>query len=294
MDEAVLKKLSTMKVNIVPLNSPTDFGTWHIALRRLVKGYGMGDALLFSVPEDRMGAFKARAAELDKVKGEVDDKRNRSSSSDEEEPTLYTKSTTSGSEAKMVAEEMAEMKREEKPETSLLGAMGVTKSMDEFFSATTTFVNVRTEQPDSERDPIKGILKISQEEDINSLLREFGLGDVALAQTPMLDKGGDADMSDDDLPKTDEEKQSLTNFQFRNIIGKIWWLAMISRPDVNSERNIYTQSSLMQGTPNLDQFRLEESLPLESRLLRSIQRLVQLENLVIHPKSLHWHDVKRG
>ena len=83
-----------------------------------------------------------------------------------------------------------------------------------------------------ERDPIKGILKISQE-DINSLLREFGLGDVALAQTPMFDKGGDADMSDDDLPKTDEEKQSLTNFQFRNIIGKIWWLAMISRPDVN-------------------------------------------------------------
>ena len=49
----------------------------------------------------------------------------------------------------------------------------------------------------------------------------------------MFDKGGDADMSDDDLPKTDEEKQSLTNFQFRNIIGKIWWLAMISRPDVN-------------------------------------------------------------
>ena len=149
MDEAVLKKLSTMKVNIVPLNSPTDFGTWHIAL---IKGYGMGDAVLFSVPEDRMGAFKARAAELDKVKGEADDKRNRSSSSDEEEPTLYTKSTTSGSEAKMVAEEMAEMKREEKPETSLLGAMGVTKSMDEFFSATTTFVNVRTEQPDSERE----------------------------------------------------------------------------------------------------------------------------------------------
>ena len=48
----------------------------------------------------------------------------------------------------------------------------------------------------------------------------------------MVDKGGDAEMSDDDLPKTDEEKKSIENFQFRNIIGKIWWLAMISRPDV--------------------------------------------------------------
>jgi len=83
-----------------------------------------------------------------------------------------------------------------------------------------------------ERDANKGILKISQEEDINSLLREFGLGEVAVAPTPMIDKGADADISDADLPKTEEEKRAVAGFQFRNIIGKIWWLALISRPDV--------------------------------------------------------------
>ena len=83
-----------------------------------------------------------------------------------------------------------------------------------------------------ERDAEAGILKISQEEDVNALLRDFGLADIKVAPTPMVEKGPDADMTEADLPKTDEEKQMLAKFQFRNIIGKVWWLALISRPDV--------------------------------------------------------------
>jgi len=83
-----------------------------------------------------------------------------------------------------------------------------------------------------ERDAQRGVLKISQEEDVNSLLREFGLQSIAPVPTPMMDKSADASMSENDLPKSDDEKQALSGFQFRNIIGKIWWLALVSRPDV--------------------------------------------------------------
>ena len=65
MDDAMLKKLSLIKVQVVPLNSPVDFGPWHLALRRLVKGYSMGDALLFTVPAGRLEAYKKRASKLE-------------------------------------------------------------------------------------------------------------------------------------------------------------------------------------------------------------------------------------
>jgi len=63
----MLKKLTMLKVPVVPLNNPVDYGAWHIAFRRLVKGYNMGDALMFTIPEDRVKAFKTRA-EITKIK----------------------------------------------------------------------------------------------------------------------------------------------------------------------------------------------------------------------------------
>ena len=36
------KKFTMLKVPVVALNDPSDFGAWHLAFRRLVKGYGMG------------------------------------------------------------------------------------------------------------------------------------------------------------------------------------------------------------------------------------------------------------
>ena len=41
-----------------------------------------------------------------------------------------------------------------------------------------------------QRDPREGILKISQEEDVNSLLRDHSLEDITGEDTPTFDKGG--------------------------------------------------------------------------------------------------------
>lgn len=59
-----MKLLTLNKVPVVYLNSVADFASWHLALRRLVKGYNMGDALLFSMPTNQVEAF------LNKVKAE--------------------------------------------------------------------------------------------------------------------------------------------------------------------------------------------------------------------------------
>ena len=39
-------------------------------------------------------------------------------------------------------------------------------------------------------------------------------------------------ITETDLPKTDEEKKTLDKFPFRSFIGKLWWLALVSRPDI--------------------------------------------------------------
>ena len=40
------------------------------------------------------------------------------------------------------------------------------------------------------------------------------------------------ELTEDDLPKTDKEKAEAEKLPIRNIIGRLWWLALISRPDV--------------------------------------------------------------
>ena len=83
-----------------------------------------------------------------------------------------------------------------------------------------------------ERDPVRGLVKISQEEDVNELLRTHGLNDIGEEDTPHADKGGDAKLKEDDLPVYEEDKAEAAKFPFHQIIGKIWWIALISRPDV--------------------------------------------------------------
>src|SRR4051812_39375034 len=50
--------------------------------------------------------------------------------------------------------------------------------------------------------------------------------------THLLTTLGDSQMGEGDLPKTEEEKEEIAKFPFRNMIGKFWWLALISRPDI--------------------------------------------------------------
>jgi hypothetical protein len=83
-----------------------------------------------------------------------------------------------------------------------------------------------------ERDPCRGLLKISQEEDVNSLLRDHGWEDIGEESTPTIAGGEDAKILEADLPKDDSEKKEVDKFPFRQIIGKLWWLALISRPDI--------------------------------------------------------------
>src|SRR5436309_2017825 len=51
-----------------------------------------------------------------------------------------------------------------------------------------------------ERDPVRGLVKISQEENVNDILRSHGLGDIGEEDTPHADKGGDAKLTEEDLP----------------------------------------------------------------------------------------------
>lgn len=50
--------------------------------------------------------------------------------------------------------------------------------------------------------------------------------------TPAIDTGSEADMTGDDMPKTDEERATLAGHPFYEIIGCLWWLAQMTRPDI--------------------------------------------------------------
>jgi hypothetical protein len=78
-----------------------------------------------------------------------------------------------------------------------------------------------------ERDPEMGVLKISQAPYILSLLKEFGMENSKGRETPAVSK----DISEEDLPTTEEGKKSAEKLPVRNVIGRLWWLALISRPD---------------------------------------------------------------
>ena len=60
MDEDWKTKLLQTKVAVVYLSSAADFPAWHLALRRLVQGFGMGVALMYTVPKSQADAAEER------------------------------------------------------------------------------------------------------------------------------------------------------------------------------------------------------------------------------------------
>jgi hypothetical protein len=80
-----------------------------------------------------------------------------------------------------------------------------------------------------ERDADAGILKISQTAYTEKFLSEHRMAEFKKVDTPMVPG---FTITDDDLPKTDEEKAEVAKLPFREVIGKLWWLALISRPDI--------------------------------------------------------------
>ena len=148
-----LKKYITVKIPVVHLNGRTDYEAWHLALRRLVRGYNMGDALMFTVPEDRVEAYKTKAERLGQRREKKRGKNGKSGGALAESDLALA----DGEENQEMVEEVnddedeAEDDDESSDETgNLLSAMGITKSMGEFFSATTKFVDIR--DGEGERD----------------------------------------------------------------------------------------------------------------------------------------------
>jgi hypothetical protein len=80
-----------------------------------------------------------------------------------------------------------------------------------------------------ERDPEVGILKISQRPYIDSLLKEFSMQNANGRDTPAVQ----LEITEKDLPQTTEEKTEINKYPFQKLIGKLWWLALISRPDIH-------------------------------------------------------------
>ena len=78
-------------------------------------------------------------------------------------------------------------------------------------------------------DRERGVLKISQAKYTQALLAEYNMHSCKERETPSLL----TDMTESDLPKTEEEKERVSKYPVRNLIGRLWWLVLISRPDLN-------------------------------------------------------------
>jgi len=79
-----------------------------------------------------------------------------------------------------------------------------------------------------ERNLNRGTLKISQTAYIKNLLKEYNMESATGRDTP----APLVDINESDLPTTKEEKTLTENMPVRNLIGRLWWLALMSRPDI--------------------------------------------------------------
>ena len=79
-----------------------------------------------------------------------------------------------------------------------------------------------------------GILKISLEGFLDTAITRFDLGQKREADTPSIMYGENADITPDDLPKTDEEKEEASKFPIREVTGCCWWAVHICRPDIHN------------------------------------------------------------
>ena len=80
-----------------------------------------------------------------------------------------------------------------------------------------------------ERDAEREILTISQKGYIESLLADYQLSDSKGVDTPMISR---FKIEECDLPRSEEDIKEVENFPHQKIIGSLWWLAGISRPDI--------------------------------------------------------------
>ena len=84
-----------------------------------------------------------------------------------------------------------------------------------------------------QHDPVGGVTKISQGAYTLEMLNRFGHAGCKPASTPTYDQGPNSIMEESDLPQTEEESAAnLKLHPFFELIGCLWWLVSISRPDL--------------------------------------------------------------
>jgi hypothetical protein len=78
------------------------------------------------------------------------------------------------------------------------------------------------------RDVKKGILQVTQETYAQNMLSTFGLNDTEGKDTP----APTDDITEEDIPTREEDIKEAQKLPIRSAIGKLWWLALMTRPDI--------------------------------------------------------------
>jgi len=82
------------------------------------------------------------------------------------------------------------------------------------------------------RDTTAGVLTLSQEAFTREVLRRFDMSNCKPQPTPAVDTGKEAEMDDTDLPVTDADKKQCEAMPVMELVGCLWWLAQMTRPDI--------------------------------------------------------------
>ena len=89
-----------------------------------------------------------------------------------------------------------------------------------------------TLQMSIKRDVAAGVLKLSQETFTLEVLRRFNMADCKPLPTPAVDAGDESTMMETDCPSTPDEQKAIADLPFLELIGCLWWLAQMTRPDI--------------------------------------------------------------
>ena len=81
-----------------------------------------------------------------------------------------------------------------------------------------------------DRDVKEGFLKISQGNYVRSIVEKYQDLGIKEYDTPACESDGV--LSEKDLPTSTEDKEVVKAFPFQEIVGSLWWLVGMSRPDI--------------------------------------------------------------
>ena len=126
------------------LNSSAEFQAWHISFRQMVASYNMIHVLMYTIPASHQASTKARIDKL--ASGEKKVKAEPLVEEDEAKAVLLP--------SVIDLTEEAPLKRVSRSDEDMIymKSMGITPAMDDFFASTTSFINVRTGTPDTDRE----------------------------------------------------------------------------------------------------------------------------------------------